>query len=113
IGIAMGRTGSEVTREAASFVLTDDDYASIVQGVRQGRTLYGNIRKTLIYLLTGNAAELGVVFAASLAALPLPLLPVQLLWVNLVTDGFPALALAVDPADRDVLARPPRDPAAP
>jgi len=113
IGLAMGKTGTEVTREAAAVVLLDDNFASIVEGVREGRTIYENIRKTLLYLLTGNTAELIVMFAASLAALPLPLLPLHLLWINLLTDGLPALALVMDPPGADVLERPPRDPAEP
>jgi Ca2+-transporting ATPase len=113
IGVAMGRTGTEVTREAAAVVLTDDNFASIVEGVREGRTIYENIRKTLVYLLAGNAAELMVMFVASLMGLPLPLLPLHLLWINLLTDGLPALALVMDPPDADVLARPPRDPVEP
>ncbi len=113
VGIAMGVTGTEVTREAAAVVLTDDDFASIVEGVREGRAIYENIKKTLVYLLAGNAAELLVMLAAAAAALPLPLLPLHLLWINLVTDGLPALALVMDPADPDVMERPPRDPAQP
>jgi Ca2+-transporting ATPase len=113
IGVAMGRTGTEVTREAAAVVLTDDNFASIVEGVREGRTIYENIRKTLVFLLAGNAGELMVMFVAALLGLPLPLLPLHLLWINLLTDGLPALALVMDPPDDDVLARPPRDPAEP
>jgi Ca2+-transporting ATPase len=109
VGAAMG-SGTEVTREAAALVLTDDDFASLVAGVREGRTIYGNIRKTLVYLLAGNAAELMVMFTAAVAGWPLPLLPLQLLWINLMTDGLPALALVTDPPDRDVMERPPRDP---
>jgi P-type Ca2+ transporter type 2C len=113
VGIAMGRAGTEVTREAAAVVLTDDNFASIVEGVREGRNIYLNIRKTLVYLLAGNASELLVMLVAALMGLPLPLLPLHLLWINLVTDGLPALALVMDPADRDVMVRPPRDPSAP
>ena len=113
VGIAMGQAGTEVTREAASVVLTNDDFASIVEGVREGRAIYDNIRKTLVYLLAGNAAELMVMLAAAVAGFPLPLLPLHLLWVNLVTDGLPALALVMDPTDADVMRRPPRDPAEP
>ncbi len=110
IGIAMGRTGTEVTREAASMVLADDNYASIVAAVREGRAIYDNIRKSLVYLLGGNAAEILVMVAAIVAGLPVPLLPLHLLWINLVTDGLPALALVMDPASADTLARPPRRP---
>lgn len=113
VGVAMGRTGTEVTREAAAIVLLDDNFESIVEGVREGRTIYENIRKTLVYLLTGNAAELMIMFLAALVALPLPLLPLHLLWINLLTDGLPALALVMDPPDADVMRRKPRDPAEP
>ena len=113
IGIAMGRTGTEVTREASDMVLADDNFASIVAAVREGRGIFDNIRKTLVYLLTGNAAELAVMLIAAIIGLPLPLLPLQLLWINLVTDGLPALALVMDPPDPDALRRPPRSPAEP
>jgi P-type Ca2+ transporter type 2C len=108
IGIAMGRGGSEVTREAADVVLTDDNYATIVAAVEEGRGIYDNIRKTLVFLLTGSASELWLMLGASAAGLPLPLLPFHLLWINLVTDGLPAAALVMDPPDPDVLRRPPR-----
>jgi Ca2+-transporting ATPase len=110
IGIAMGQTGTEVTREAADMVLADDNFASIVSAVREGRGIFENIRKTLVYLLAGNAGELLVMFAASIAGLPLPLLPLHLLWVNLVTDGLPALALVMDPTSEDVMSQRPRRP---
>ncbi len=110
IGIAMGRTGTEVTREAADMILTDDNFASIIAAVSEGRGIFDNIRKTLVYLLGGNAGELGVMLVAALAGLPLPLLPIHLLWINIVTDGLPALALVMDPTDEDVLRRPPRHP---
>ncbi len=113
IGIAMGKTGTEVTREASSMILTDDNFASIVSAVREGRAIYDNIKKTLVYLLAGNAGELLVMLGAALMGLPLPLLPLQLLWINLVTDGFPALALVMDPPESDTLARPPRRPDTP
>jgi Ca2+-transporting ATPase len=119
IGVAMGITGTDVSKEAADMVLTDDNFASIVKAIEEGRGVYENIRKYLIYLLSSNAGELltmfaGVMFAGMLgltsvdAALFLPLLAVQLLWINLVTDGPPALALGVDPNDSDVMQRPPR-----
>ncbi len=108
IGIAMGITGTEVTREAADMVLADDNFASIVAAIREGRAIFDNIRKTLVYLLAGNAAELLVMFGAAVAGFPVPLLPLHLLWINLVTDGLPALALVVEPPERDVLSRPPR-----
>jgi Ca2+-transporting ATPase len=110
IGIAMGRTGTEVTREASDMILADDNFASIVAAIREGRGIFDNIRKTLVYLLSGNAGELTVMLVAALAGLPLPLLPLQLLWINVVTDGLPALALVVDPVEDDVLRRPPRHP---
>ena len=110
IGIAMGRTGTEVTREASDMVLADDNFASIVAAIREGRGIFDNIRKTLVYLLSGNTAELTVMLVAALGGLPLPLLPLHLLWINVVTDGLPALALVVDPAEEDVLQRPPRHP---
>ncbi len=113
IGIAMGRTGTEVTREASDVVLADDNYASIVAGVREGRGIFDNIRKAIVYLLAGNASELTVMLLAALAGLPLPLLPIHLLWINLVTDGFPALALVMDPTDEDVMRKPPRRPTEP
>jgi Ca2+-transporting ATPase len=113
VGIAMGLTGTEVTREASDIVLADDNFASIVAGVGEGRTIFDNIQKTLVYLLSGNTAELLVMLVAALAGWPLPLLPLHLLWINVVTDGLPALALVVDPPEADVLGRPPRKPDAP
>jgi len=110
IGIAMGRTGTEVTREASDMILTDDNFASIVAAVQEGRGIYDNIRKTLVYLLAGNVGELAVMLGASGVGLPLPLLPLQLLWINLVTDGLPALALVGDPISDRLLSRPPRKP---
>jgi Ca2+-transporting ATPase len=110
IGIAMGLTGTEVTREASDMVLADDNFASIVAAIREGRGIFDNIRKTLVYLLAGNTAELTVMLVAALGGLPLPLLPLHLLWINVVTDGLPALALVVDPPEKDVLQRPPRHP---
>jgi Ca2+-transporting ATPase len=108
IGIAMGKGGTEVTREASDMVLSDDNFASIVAGVREGRGIFDNIRKSLLYLLAGNTGELAVMLGAAAVGLPLPVLPLQILWINLVTDGFPALALVMDPPDPDVLHRPPR-----
>lgn len=103
IGIAMGKTGTEVTREASEVVLADDNYASIVAGIREGRGIFDNIRKAIVYLLAGNASELAVMLIAAVVGLPLPLLPIHLLWINLVTDGLPALALVMDPTDEDVM----------
>jgi Ca2+-transporting ATPase len=96
----------------ADIIITDDNFASIVAAVEEGRGIYDNITKTLGYLLAGNAGELIVMFCAALLGWPLPLLPIQLLWINLVTDGFPALTLATDPIDSGVLTRPPRRPEA-
>jgi Ca2+-transporting ATPase len=108
VGIAMGITGTEVTRGASDLVLADDNFASIVAGMHEGRAVFENIRKTLVYLLIGNVAELAVMLVSALAGLPLPLLPLHLLWINIVTDGLPALALVMDPADEDLMDRPPR-----
>jgi Ca2+-transporting ATPase len=108
IGIAMGIKGTEVTKQAADIIVTDDNFASIVAAVEQGRGVYDNIRMTLQYLLAGNTAELALMMACILIGLPAPLLPIHLLWINLVTDGLPALCLATDPIDPDVMRRPPR-----
>lgn len=108
IGIAMGITGTEVTKEAADIIITDDNFASIVAAVEEGRGIYDNIVKTMAYLLSGNTGELIVMLSAILLGWPLPLLALHILWINLVTDGFPALALASDPIDRDIMNRPPR-----
>lgn len=113
IGIAMGLTGTEVTKEAADIIITDDNFASIVAAVEEGRGIYDNIAKTLAYLLGSSAGELIVMLIAILLGWPLPLLPLYLLWINLVTDGFAALALSTDPIDRGVLNRPPRSSQAP
>lgn len=108
IGVAMGITGTDVTKEVSEMVITDDNFASIVAAVEEGRGIYDNIRKFIHYLLSCNAGEILVMFVASLFKLPLPLLPIQILWVNLVTDGLPALALGVDPIDKKIMQRPPR-----
>jgi Ca2+-transporting ATPase len=108
IGIAMGITGTEVTKEAADIIVMDDNFASIVAAVEEGRGIYDNIAKTLAYLLGSSTGELIVMLIAVLLGWPLPLLPLHLLWINLVTDGFAALALATDPIDPGVLNRPPR-----
>ncbi|MBN1157962.1 MAG: calcium-transporting P-type ATPase, PMR1-type [Bacteroidales bacterium] len=108
IGVAMGITGTDVTKEVSEMVITDDNFASIVSGVEEGRGIYDNIRKFVHYLLSCNAGEILVMLVASLLRWPVPLLPIQILWVNLVTDGFPALALGVDPIDKNVMKRPAR-----
>lgn len=108
IGIAMGRSGTEVTKQAADMIVTDDNFASIVAAVEEGRGIYDNIRKTLQYLLAGNCGELLLITAAIIMGLPMPLLALHLLWINLVTDGLPALCLATDPIDADVMKQPPR-----
>jgi Ca2+-transporting ATPase len=113
IGIAMGRAGTEVTKQAADLIITDDNFATIVAAVEEGRGIYDNIRKTLQYLLAGNTGELLLMTAGVIAGLPAPLLPIHLLWINLVTDGLPALCLATDPIDPDVMHRPPRGRTAP
>jgi Ca2+-transporting ATPase len=110
IGIAMGRTGTDVTREAAALVLADDNFATIVSAVEEGRGIYNNIRKFIRFLLSCNTGEILTMFIAMLAGLPLPLRAIQILWINLVTDGLPAMALGVDPTGRSVMAGPPRPP---
>jgi Ca2+-transporting ATPase len=110
VGVAMGRRGTDVAKEAAAIVLQDDRFATIGAAVEEGRVVYDNIRKFVFYLFSCNLAEVLVLTMAGLVALPPPLLPLQILWLNLVTDTFPALALALEPADHDVMKRPPRDP---
>jgi Ca2+-transporting ATPase len=112
IGIAMGITGTDVTKEAAAMTLTDDNFASIVAAVEEGRGVFGNIKKYLMYLLSSNIGEIGLMAGSALLGLPLPLTAVQILYVNLATDGLPALALAVDPAEKDLMKRKPRNPRA-
>jgi Ca2+-transporting ATPase len=113
IGVAMGITGTDVTKEAADMVLTDDNYASIVSAVEQGRVIYSNIRKFVYYLLSCNLAEIAIIFFAALLGYPVPLTAIQLLWLNLITDGAPALALGVEKGDPDIMQHPPRHPKEP
>ena len=108
IGIAMGIAGTEVTKQAADMIITDDNFSTIVAAVEEGRGIYNNIRKTLEFLLSGNTGELLLMAIAVALGFPAPLLPIHLLWINLVTDGVPALCLAADPIDPDVMKRRPR-----
>ena len=112
IGVAMGLSGTDVTKEAADMVVTDDNFASIAAAVEEGRGVFDNIRKTVHFLLSCNVGEVLLMLFATLLGLPLPLLPIHILWMNLVTDGVPALALAVDPKAADLMKRPPRRPQA-
>ncbi len=108
IGVAMGVSGTDVTKEVSDMIITDDNFASIVAAVEEGRGIYDNIKKFIHYLLSCNTGEVLVMFISSLVGWPMPLLPIQILWVNLITDGLPALALGVDPTDPNIMKRPPR-----
>lgn len=113
VGIAMGEKGTDVAKEASDIVLTDDNFSTLVGAVEEGRTIYNNITKSITYLIAGNLSEIALVFFASLLGMPNPLLPTQILWINLVTDSVPSLALASDNRDHDVLKLKPRNPNAP
>lgn len=103
VGVAMGITGTDVSKEACDIILTDDNFATIVQAIEEGRNIYNNIKKSVIFLLSCNFGEVMAIFLAILFFWPIPLLPTQILWVNLITDSLPAIALGIDTPDKDVM----------
>jgi P-type Ca2+ transporter type 2C len=110
IGVAMGLAGTDVAKQASSLILLDDNFATIVRAIREGRKIYDNLRRFIRYAVTTNSSEILVMLVAPLLGLPMPLLPLQILWVNLVTDGLPGLALTAEPEEREVMHRRPRPP---
>jgi Ca2+-transporting ATPase len=113
IGVAMGRTGTDVSKEASEMILVDDNFATIVAAIEEGKSIYNNIKNFLRFQLTTSIATLSMVASSTLFGLPLPLTPIQILWINIIMDGPPAQSLGVEPLDRDVMKKPPRDPRKP